>query len=78
MSDSRDNLSRAILPIPEVKYVGITTYDAKDPDAKYPPIVDLRPPKGAPNVLAILIDDCGFGASSVFGGPTPTAEKLAK
>jgi arylsulfatase len=59
--------------------VGLTTYDAKDPDTKYPPIEPLRPPKGAPNILVVLIDDVGFGASSAFGGPchTPTAERLA-
>jgi Sulfatase len=36
-------------------------------------------PPGAPNVLVILLDDVGFGASSAFGGPchTPTAEGLA-
>ena len=45
----------------------------------YPPIVTLRPPAGAPNVLIVLLDDVGFGASSAFGGPcnTPTAERLA-
>jgi arylsulfatase len=55
------------------------TYDAKDPDTKFPPIRDVRPPKGAPNVLVILIDDVGYGAASVFGGPchTPNFEKLA-
>jgi arylsulfatase A-like enzyme len=39
----------------------------------------LRPPDGAPNVLVVLLDDVGFGASSAFGGPcqTPNAEKLA-
>ena len=44
-----------------------------------PAIEQLRPPKGAPNVLVILIDDAGFGASSAFGGPcqTPNAERLA-
>mgnify|MGYP001952371495 CR=1 FL=1 len=59
--------------------MGLTTYDAKDPDASFPPIRDIRPPEGAPNVLVILIDDCGFGATSAFGGPvnTPTAERLA-
>ncbi|WP_334173350.1 arylsulfatase [Sinomonas sp.] len=38
-----------------------------------------RAPKGAPNVLVVLLDDMGFGASSVFGGPCrmPTAERLA-
>ena len=71
--------TRHVLPIPDVKHVGLTTYDARDPDTHYPPIVDLRPPAGAPNILIILLDDVGFGASSAFGGPceTPTAERLA-
>jgi arylsulfatase A-like enzyme len=79
MSDQPDNTPRHILPIPDRAYVGLTTYDAKDPDTKYPPIRELRPPKGAPNVLIILLDDVGFGASSVFGGPcqTPNFAKLA-
>jgi arylsulfatase len=57
----------------------LTTYDAKDPDTSFPPIREMRPPKGAPNVLVILIDDVGFGATSAFGGPcqTPNFEKLA-
>jgi arylsulfatase A-like enzyme len=77
---TRKTLSRDILPIPDPKHVGLTTYDAKDPNTKYPPIEMLRPPKGAPNVLVVLIDDAGFGSSSAFGGPcqTPTAERLAK
>jgi arylsulfatase A-like enzyme len=72
-------MTRNMLPIPDVKHVGLTTYDAKDPDTAYPPIVPLRPPAGAPNVLIVLLDDVGFGASSAFGGPchTPTAERLA-
>ena len=78
--ESRSGVKRDILPIPDVAHVGITTYDAKDPNTKYPPIEQLRPPKGAPNVLIMLIDDVGFGASSAFGGPchTPNAERLAK
>jgi len=72
-------LQRQVLPIPDQKHVGLTTYDAKDPDTHFPPIVALRPPAGAPNVLVVLLDDVGFGASSAFGGPcqTPTAERLA-
>ena len=74
-----DKIQREILPIPDPPHVGLTTYDAKDPDTKFPPIEPLRPPRGAPNVLIVLIDDVGFGASSAFGGPcrTPTAERLA-
>ena len=70
---------RDVLPIPDKPYTGLTTYDAKDPDTKFPPIEPLRPPKGAPNVLIVLLDDVGFGASSAFGGPchTPVAERLA-
>jgi arylsulfatase A-like enzyme len=59
---------RGVLPIPERRHVGATTYDPKDPETSFPPIVPLRPPAGAPNVLLILLDDVGFGASSPFGG----------
>jgi arylsulfatase A-like enzyme len=74
-----DRHTRAMLPIPDRPAPGLTTYDAKDPDTAYPPIEPLLPPEGAPNVLIVLLDDVGFGASSAFGGPceTPNAEKLA-
>jgi arylsulfatase A-like enzyme len=72
-------VTRETLPIPDPQHVGLTTFDAKDPNTKYPPITMLRPPAGAPNVLIVMIDDVGFGASSAFGGPcsTPTGERLA-
>ena len=71
--------NRVNLPMRNTTRPSLVTYDAKNPDTKFPPIEQLRPPKGAPNVLLILIDDAGFGASSAFGGPCqmPTAEKLA-
>src|SRR5215470_15771241 len=79
MAREKHRLQREVLPIPDITPVGLTTFDAKDPNTKYPPIRTLRPPTGAPNVLIVLLDDVGFGASSAFGGPchTPTAEKLA-
>jgi len=79
MTESADRHARSVLPIPDREHVGVTTYDAKDPDTSFPPIEPLRPPAGAPNVLVVLIDDVGFGASSAFGGPvdTPTADRLA-
>jgi len=75
----RQRHSRSILPIPDVQKPQLTTYDAKDPDSRFPPIETLLPPKDAPNVLVILLDDVGFGSASAFGGPcaTPVAEKLA-
>src|SRR5690348_2733034 len=78
MASGSDSLQRQVLPIPDRKPVGLTTYDAKDPDTEFPPITPLLPPAGAPNVLVVLLDDVGYGASSAFGGPadTPTAERL--
>ena len=77
---NQDKVQRQILPIPDRPHTGLITYDAKDPDTSFPPIEPLRPPEGAPNVLVVLLDDVGFGASSAFGGPVhmPTAERLAK
>ena len=74
-----NQLPRSVLPIPDRPYTGLITYDARDPATEFPRIEPLRPPSGAPNVLVVLLDDVGFGASSAFGGPinTPTAERLA-
>lgn len=76
---SEPPVRRDVLPIPDPQHVGVTTYDAKDPNTSYPPITMLRPPEDAPNVLIVLIDDVGFGAASAFGGPcqAPTADRLA-
>jgi arylsulfatase len=39
----------------------------------------LKAPKGAPNIVWILLDDVGFGASGTFGGliSTPNFDTLA-
>jgi arylsulfatase len=52
------------------------TYKDSDP-GKFPQPVQA--PKGAPNVVLILIDDAGFGQFSTFGGgiPSPTMDRLA-
>jgi arylsulfatase A-like enzyme len=73
------NVSRTVLPIPDRPHIGLTTYNAKDANTRFPAIEELRPPKGAPNVLIVLLDDVGFAASSAFGGPcqTPNFDKLA-
>ena len=54
-----ESSQREVLPIPDRRPVGLTTYDAKDPDTSFPPITPLRPPAGAPNVLVVLLDDVG-------------------
>jgi arylsulfatase A-like enzyme len=40
---------------------------------------NFKAPEGAPNVVVILIDDMGFGASETFGGPLhmPNFTRLA-
>ena len=78
MPSSRDQ-RRVVLPIPERERPATTFLDAHDPDTKFPRIDPVRPPTGAPNVLVVLLDDVGFGASQPFGGliNTPTAERLA-
>jgi arylsulfatase A-like enzyme len=65
------------LPAPAPKFGGVIKEDVKDSVAWWPPRV--VPPKGAPNVLLVLVDDSGFGTSSTFGGviPSPTLDKLA-
>lgn len=54
-----------------------STSNANEPQAAWPQAP--KPAKGTPNVLLILTDDVGFGASSTFGGPipTPTFDALA-
>jgi arylsulfatase len=67
-----------VLPRPEPPFRGKIERTAKDSTPDFPKGVTA--PKGAPNVLLILTDDVGFGASSTFGGPieTPTFERIAK
>ena len=71
------NIGREILPIPDIPVRADPALHASDTAA--PPIHPLRPPAEAPNVLIVLIDDMGFGATSAFGGPChmPTLERLA-
>ncbi len=70
-------IDRTILPIKEPTYPESTVLDARD--AKAPPRFEVKAPAKAPNVVIVLIDDIGFGASSAFGGPInmPTLDRLA-
>src|SRR5262245_24452363 len=56
-----------VLPKPETPFEGKIGRTLKDPTPDFPKGVEA--PKGAPNVLLILTDDVGFGASSTYGGP---------
>jgi arylsulfatase len=54
--------------------------DVRDQHPAYVAAQDASAPEGAPNVVVVLLDDCGFGAASPFGGPvhTPAADRLAE
>jgi len=71
-------IAQEVLPRPEQPFGGFISRKAKDSVKDFPQ--EVTAPKGAPNVLLILTDDVGFGASSTFGGsiPTPTMDRLAK
>src|SRR5580692_6780885 len=60
----------AILPAPQPQFGGVIGRKVSESKPDFPKAVTA--PKGAPNVLLILTDDTGFGASSTFGGPIPT------
>jgi len=68
---------RTVLPILPHPFAGTVDTNASQSKSDFP--VEVAAPKGAPNVLVILTDDVGYGASSTFGGPvaTPTFDKLA-
>ncbi len=68
----------SVLPRPDFRFpgnVGRTILDSDQPQFPQP----TQAPKGAPNVVLILLDDTGFGQYSTFGGgiPSPTIQKLA-
>jgi arylsulfatase A-like enzyme len=62
---------------PDANYKGVVGKTLADSKEYWPEPV--KAPKGAPNVVWILLDDVGFGASSAFGGliETPTFDALA-
>ena len=65
------------LPPPDPKFGGVIKEKASESKPWWAPRV--VPPKGAPNVLLIMTDDCGFGAPGTFGGvvPTPSLDRIA-
>ena len=77
-SEQPQQVAQTILPRPDPGFQGKIGRTVKESVKDFPK--DVIAPKGAPNILLILTDDVGFGASSTFGGPIPTAsmDRLAK
>src|SRR5437016_1988440 len=78
MAQDKGGGTPEVLPRPDSHFSGSVGRTYLDSDkAQFPQPVQA--PKGAPNVVLILIDDAGFGQFSTFGGgvPSPTMDKLA-
>ncbi|MBW2660066.1 MAG: arylsulfatase [Deltaproteobacteria bacterium] len=76
-ASAQGQINREVLPVltPEPQ-----TYTELDVRNTKPPVpFTVTAPEDAPNVVIVLIDDLGLGATSTFGGPirTPTMDKLA-
>jgi arylsulfatase len=67
---------RTVLPLAEPNYPRIRELDVR----KAPPLFQVKAPPGAPDVIVILLDNLGFGATKPFGGVInmPTLERVAK
>jgi arylsulfatase A-like enzyme len=74
---AKNETEKTVLPKPEAPFQGQIGRTAKQSKPDFPKGIEA--PKGAPNVLLIMTDDVGFGASSTFGGPieTPNFQRLA-
>src|SRR5262245_10687814 len=66
-----------VLPKPQPPFQGKIGRTVNDSTPDFPKSVEA--PAGAPNILLILTDDVGFGATSTFGGPiqTPNFQRIA-
>lgn len=58
------------LPKPQPPFKGKIELRSKDSIPDFP--VMGMVPAGAPNIVLVLLDDMGFGATGAFGGPIPT------
>lgn len=77
MAQQQTPVDRSVLPIREPARTTCTELDVRKVPA--PKREAVKAPEGAPNVVIVLLDDMGFGASETFGGPIhmPNFTKLA-
>ena len=72
-------IDRTRLPVADPAFKGTANRTLAGSAPDWGLIGHVAPPEGAPNVLLVLIDDAGFGATSTFGGPieTPSLTRMA-
>ncbi len=75
--ESTNDSSNNKLPYDDPPFHGKIGKTYKESEMEWPALP--KPPKGAPNVILIMLDDVGFGMTSTFGGsiPTPYLDTLA-
>jgi len=75
--DSTTTIDGSYIPNPEQPFGGVIQLNNSESTPYWPARVVA--PEGAPNILLVLLDDVGYGASSTFGGviPTPVLDSLA-
>src|SRR6516162_2878489 len=76
-SSMAGGVDRTIIPFGDPEFHGKVDSNRINSTPDFPK--EIGAPPGAPNVLLILTDDVGYGASSTFGGPiqTPTFDRVA-
>jgi arylsulfatase len=76
--DATTTIDGRYLPPPPAPFGGEINLNAYQSKPYWP--ARVVPPKGAPNILLIMLDDAGFGSESTFGGviPTPTQPPLGR
>jgi arylsulfatase len=76
--DFTESLDSKVLPPLPPKFGGEIKPVYSESKPWWPPTI--VPPKGAPNVLLIMLDDAGYGAEGTFGGviPTPAFDRVAR
>lgn len=63
---------RTHLPLPDPAFSGVAGRTIGESVPDWTIVMSPKPPKDAPNVLVVLIDDAGFGNPDTFGGPIST------
>ncbi len=73
-------IDRTILPPVAPEFGGKIGNSYKDSTPDFSPALPLTAPERAPNVLAIVLDDVGYGQLACYGGPieTPNIDRLAE
>jgi hypothetical protein len=62
-------MAQVSLPQQPAPFAGVAEEDHARSTPDWPKLITA--PKGAPNVLLVVIDDVGFGATSITGGRSP-------